>query len=79
VLASQRLDRVGRLQDVVVDGVVGDVLAAALLVGAAQADDRRLAREVRRDVANQTVERVGLDDEREVRETLVGAQGATAC
>jgi hypothetical protein len=63
----------------VVDGVVDDVLADALLAGAAQADDRGLASEVRRDVADQPVERVGLDYEREVREALVGAQLATAC
>jgi hypothetical protein len=62
-----------------VDGVVGDVLTDALLAGAAQADEGGLAREVRRDVTDQTVERVGLDDEREVREALVGAQLATAC
>jgi hypothetical protein len=79
MLAGEGLHRPGGLEDLVVDGVVDDVLADALLAGAAQADDRGLAREVRRDVADQSVERVGLDDEREVREALVGAQLATAC
>jgi hypothetical protein len=79
VLARERLHRSGGLEDLVVDGVVDDVLAHALVAGAAQADDRGLAREVRRDVADEPVERVRLDDEREVREALVGTQRATAC
>jgi hypothetical protein len=79
VLARQRLHRPGVLEDLVVDGVVDDVLALALLAAAAQADDRGLAREVRRDVADQAVEPVGLDDQWKVRETFVGAQRATAC
>jgi hypothetical protein len=63
----------------VVDRVVGDVLADAFLAPAAEAYDGGLAGELRRDVADQPLEVVGLDDEREVRETLVGAQAATAC
>jgi len=78
VLAGQRLHGPGLLLDLVVDRVVGDVLAEPLLAAALQADDRGLPREVRRDVADQPVERVGADDEREVREALVGAQAATA-
>jgi hypothetical protein len=79
VLARERLHRPGGLEDLVVDGVVDDVLALALMAAAAQADDRGLAREVRRDVADQPVERVGLDDERQVREAFVGGQLASAC
>ncbi len=79
MLAGERLDRTGGLEELVVDGVVDDVLADALLAAAAQPDDRGLAREVRRDVADQPVERVGLDDERKVREALVGAQVSSAC
>jgi hypothetical protein len=63
----------------VVHGVVDDVLADALLAAAAQPNDRRLAREVRRDVANQAVELVGLDGQGKVREALVGAQRVSAC
>jgi hypothetical protein len=39
VLAGEGLHRPGRLEDLVVDGVVDDVLADALLAGAPQADD----------------------------------------
>ena len=40
MLARERLDRPRGLEDLVVDGVVDDVLAYALLSAAAQADDR---------------------------------------
>ena len=79
VLSGERLDRPRGLQRLVVDRVVGDVLADPLLARATKANDGGLARELRRDVADQPLEVVGLDDEGEVRETLVGAQASTAC
>ena len=51
----------GLLGDLVVDGVVDDVLAEALLAGAAQVDDRRLALEVAGDVLHEALELVALD------------------
>jgi hypothetical protein len=47
VLARERLHRPRGLEDLVVDGVVDDVLADALLAAAVQADDRGSTREVR--------------------------------
>ena len=77
MLAGERVHGPGGLLDLVVDGVVGDVLAHALLAAALQPDDGGLAGEGGGDVADEPVERVGLDDEREVREALVGAQVAS--
>jgi len=77
VLAGERVHGPGGLLDLVVDGVVGDVLADALLAAAPQPDDGGLAGEGGGDVADEPVERVGLDDERQFREALVGAQVAS--
>ena len=77
MLAGELVHRPRRLLDLVVDGVVGDVLADTLLAAAAQTDDRGLAGELGGDVADQPVEGVGLDEEGEVREALVGAQRAS--
>ena len=49
------------LQDLVVLGVVGDVLAEALLARPPQVDDRALALEVARHAGLQRLERVVLD------------------
>ena len=54
-------DGPGVLQDLLVDRVVGDVLAEALLAGAAQVDDRALALELARDAGLQGLERVVVD------------------
>ena len=71
--AGERERRTGGLEDVVVDGVVGDVLADALLAGAAQADDGALALELAGDRGLQGLERVVLDLHRQLGEQLPGA------
>ena len=60
-VAGERQHGPGRLRDVVVLGVVDDVLADALLAAAAHADDGRHPREVARDVLLQALERVVVD------------------
>ena len=77
-LAGERSDRPGRLQHVVVLGVVDDVLADALLAAALQVDDGRLAREAAGDVAHQALERVRLDGQRKVGEQVVGPHRRSA-
>jgi hypothetical protein len=79
--ACEGQDRAGRLQDLVVGRVVGHVLADALLAGAVHADDRRDAREGRRDVAGQALQGIALDVQRQVGEALLEqAHGArTLC
>ena len=65
----------GLLGDLVVDGVVDDVLAEALLAGAVQVDDRRLALEVAGDVLHEPLELVALDGDGQVGDEVVGAHG----
>ena len=69
--ARQVERRAGALEGVLELGLVGDVLAQALLPIAAQADDRRPARPARGDLDLEAVERVGLDLEPEGCELLV--------
>src|SRR5437667_10805852 len=52
-------------------GVVGHVLADALLAAAAHADDGRDTREGRRHVAAQALQRVALDTQGQVGEALL--------
>src|SRR5208282_502640 len=58
--------------------VVGDVLAEALLAGAAQVDDRALALELARDARLQGLERVVVDLQLERGEPLPGAHSPVA-
>ena len=70
-LAGQLQDRPRGLEGVLVDGVVGDVLADALLARPVEVDERRDAGEGRRDVALQALERVALDAQGQVGEALL--------
>ena len=56
-------------------GVVGDVLAEALLAAALQADHRGHALEAGRDGPGEALERVAVDRQRQVGDALVGAHG----
>ncbi len=72
-VAGERQGRAGVLGDLVVDGVVDDVLADALVAGALQVDDRGLALEVARDVLHEPLERVALDAYGQIGDELIGA------
>ena len=71
--------RAGSLEDVVILGLVGDVLADALLAFSAQRDQRRLALEVAGDRLHEAVEPVLLDLDRQLRHPLPGAHPAASC
>src|SRR5579875_471401 len=73
VLAGEGEHGARLLEDVVVDGVVGDVLPPALLAGAAQADDGALALELARDLRAQRLERVVVDAHPQAGERKPGA------
>ena len=76
-LAGERERRAARLLLALLVGVVGDVLAEALLAGAAQVERRGDARELRRDGALAALERVLLDGERQLGDAFVRGHDGT--
>jgi hypothetical protein len=62
----------------VIEYVVDDVLADALLARALQVDDRRAASELRRVLPVVGLELVGLDRDRQLGDVVVGAQTTQA-
>jgi hypothetical protein len=60
------------LERLLVVAVVGDVLAEALVAAAAEAHDGRPPCELARDLRLETLELVGLDLQRQGRNTVVG-------
>ena len=76
--ARERQHRPGPLNATVLGGLVGDVLAHALVPAAREPEDRREAPEPGRDAARETIERVAVDDHRQVGESLVRGRGRRA-
>ena len=74
-VADERQRRSRLLQDLLVDGVVDDVLAEALLTSALEVEDRRLALEVAGHGLDQCFELVALDPNRQICDQVVGAHG----
>src|SRR4029453_4828815 len=64
------------LEPIVLLAVVGHVLADALLTGALEAHDRRLAEEVRARLEREQIEAVPLDFQREIPHSVVQAHKA---